>query len=429
MERILKQTLHLYLEELNLFSCAQHGFRRARSCTSNLLVAKEKWAKSLDSGKRLDVVFVDFSKAFDRVPHERLLFKLRGIGIAGNLLSWISDFLRDRTMQVQVNDTFSAPVLMTSGVPQGSVLGPVLFNIFINDLPSTLQADCLIYADDLKLWMEVSSMEDADRLQSTLDLLHDWSIKWQLPMNHEKCSVLPVGASVPFGIYHIGGSLLRNATQERDLGVVLSSDLKSNEDTKKKVAAAYRMFHSIRRAFSRLTPGIFRLLFTSHVRPLLEYGLPAAYPLTKFECDMIEKVQRRGSKSVAELRDLSYSLRLKQLNLFSLDYRRHRGDLIFTRRILRGELGRELQEFFHLNTESSTRGHSLKLFKPRSDRVRSSLALSTRVVNDWNRLPESIVVAETEERFKHLLDSHFSLRGSSCFQCSFSASLWDLVPQ
>ncbi|CAI2736936.1 unnamed protein product, partial [Dicrocoelium dendriticum] len=180
MERILKQAVTLHLGGQNVISYAQHGFRKAHSCTSNLLVAKETWARTLDSGKNLDVVFVDFSKAFDKVPHEGLLFKLQGIGISGSLLSWISDFLNDRSMQVTVNDTFSAPVLMTSGVPQGSVLGPALFTIFINDLPSILQTDCLIYADDLKLWMEVSSLEDADRLQTTLDLLHDWSINWQL---------------------------------------------------------------------------------------------------------------------------------------------------------------------------------------------------------------------------------------------------------
>ncbi|CAH8492055.1 unnamed protein product [Dicrocoelium dendriticum] len=430
MERILKRALRLHLDELEFLSHAQHGFRRARSCATNLLVAREKWARSLDAGKRLDAVFVDFSKAFDKVPHERLLFKLRGIGVTGNFLSWVSDFLQGRFMQVKVNEALSDQILMTSGVPQGSVLGPELFNIFINDLPSELQTDCLIYADDLKLWIEVSSLEDADILQATLDQLHDWSLKWQLPINHDKCAILPIGAPEPFGAYHIGGFLLRNVNQERDLGVIVSPDLKSIEDTRKRVASAYRILHAIRRAFSRLTPALFRLLFASHVRPVLEYGLPAAYPLTKSERDMIEKVQRRGSKSVPELRDLSYLLRLQRLNLFSLDYRRRRGDMIFTRRILRGELGSELQSFFCLNTSCATRGHRWKLFKPRRLRVRSDLALSTRVVNDWNSLPEAVVDAETEECFKRRLDTHsLSAQGFCCPQYNHSDLLLNLVPQ
>ncbi|CAH8660539.1 unnamed protein product [Dicrocoelium dendriticum] len=107
----------------------RHGFRRSRSWFSNLLVARERWAKSLDAGKRLDVIFVDFSKAFNKVPHERLLHKLRLIGVSWNVLSWIADFLDDQTMRVDVNETYSVPVLMTSGVPQGSVLGPEPFKI------------------------------------------------------------------------------------------------------------------------------------------------------------------------------------------------------------------------------------------------------------------------------------------------------------
>ncbi|CAI2739050.1 unnamed protein product [Dicrocoelium dendriticum] len=425
MERILKRALLFHLENLNVISCAQHGFRRARSCSSNLLVARERWAKSLDAGKRLDVIFVDFSKAFDKVPHERLLYKLRLIGVSGNVLSWIADFLDNRTMRVDVNETYSAPVLMTSGVPQGSVLGPELFKIFINDLPAELQLDCLIYADDLKLWMEVSCLDEADRLQATLDTLHEWSVKWRLPINRDKCSVLPIGASEPFGTYHIGGTLLRTSILEKDLSVLVSSDLRTTQDTLRRVAAANRMSHAIRRAFSRLTPDIFRLLFTSHVRPILEYGLPALFPLTKFECDLIEKVQRRASKYILELRDLPYPRRLQRMNLFTLDYRRRRGDLIFTRRILRGEMGTELQACFQSNPNSSTRGHNWKLFKPRRLRIHPALALSTRVVNDWNNLPKYVVEAQTEECFKRMLDSYLlSTMGPCSFQCSCQGPLW-----
>ncbi|CAH8511872.1 unnamed protein product [Dicrocoelium dendriticum] len=419
MERILKGALSLYFDDRNVISTAQHGFRKSRSCTTNLLVSREKWANSLDAGKRMDVIYVDFSKAFDKVPHERLLFKLQAIGVSGRVLSWISDFLSDRIMRVKVNDTYSPSVLMSSGVPQGSVLGPELFKFFINDLPSTLRTECLIYADDLKLWMEVTSAEDADRLQNTLDRLHDWSLKWQLPINRDKCSVLPIGATEPFGVYHLGGYLLNNVKQERDLGVIVCCDLKTTQDTLKKVAAANRLLCSIRRAFSRLTPEIFRLIFSSHVRPILEYGLPAVHPLTKLEHGLIEKVQRRGSKYIFEFRHLPYHIRLQHLNMFSLEYRRRRGDLIYARRILRGEMGNELQGFFQVNTECSTRGHCWKLFKPRRLRLRSDFTLSTRVVNDWNCLPNSVVNVHTEECFKRLLDLYFlNLQGSCCFLCN-----------
>ncbi|CAH8549860.1 unnamed protein product [Dicrocoelium dendriticum] len=414
MEKLIKSALHRHCEDLNFTSVTQHGFRKGHSCITNLLVAREKWAKLVDAGKRLDVVFIDFSKAFDRVPHQELLSKLGGIGVTGNLLLWISDFLQGRNMQVKVNDTLSFPVPMYSGVPQGSVLGPELFKIYINDLPSILQTDCLIYADDLKLWSEVSSLEDADRLQETLDLLHSWSIKWGLPVNKDKCSVLSIGAAEPLGIYHIGGHLLKIATQEKDLGTIISSDLKTTLDTLKKTAAANRMWGAIRRSFSKMTPQIFRLLFTSHIRPILEFGHPAIAPLSKHESDKIEKIQRRASKFVLGLRNLPYPTRLQRMNLFPLDYRRRRGDLIYTRRILRGELGNELRQFFQLRLGSSTRGHSWKLFKPRRLKVRSDVALSTRVTNDWNRLPDPIVNAQSEASFKRLLDIFLLSTPGSC---------------
>jgi hypothetical protein len=404
LERIVKQHLQVRLE--TFISPKQHGFQKSRSCISNLLTAREKWAEILDSDRRLDVVFVDFSKAFDKVSHKQLLLKLKALGVVGNLLRWIADFLEGRTMRVQVNQSLSNSVSMTSGVPQGSVLGPELFKIYINDLPEALAADCLLYADDIKLWGAVSTVEEADLLQSSLDSLFEWSTKWNLPINYDKCSVMALGSQDPFGAYHIGGHLLKSVSQEKDLGVILKSDFTTTADTLKKVASATKMFWAIRRSFSNITPVAFRLLFSAFVRPILEYGLPACFPIWKYEKELIERVQRRSSKTVPALRDLSYDDRLSSLNLFSMNYRRLRGDLIYVRRILRGDLGEDLQQFFTLNTGSSTRGHSQKLYKPRRKHLRATFALSTRAVNVWNSLPEVIVSAPSEKRFKDLLDDH-----------------------
>ena len=408
-ERLVKTRLQQLMEGHRLISPAQHGFRNRRSCVSNLLLAREIWTRSLDSCRRLDVVFVDFSKAFDKVPHRRLLRKLEAYGVHGKLLSWICDFLIDRQVQVQVNRSFSESILASSGVPQGSVLGPELFKIYVNDIPSTIHTECLLYADDLKLWAPIASHQDAESFQHSLDSLSAWTNEWLLPINFSKCAVLPLGAPEPLLPYQLDGNIIPSVTTERDLGVIVSRDLKTGPDTARRVSAATRLLGAIRRSFARMTPDIFRILFISHVRPILEFGLPATFPLTKGESDLIERVQRRGSKSVSGLREFDYSQRLSCLNLFTMEYRRRRGDLIFARRILRGDMGEELMRFFTFNTSGPTRGHPCKLFKPRRARMNNLLTLSTRVVNDWNRLPAPIIEASTEACFKNLLDEFLVL--------------------
>ena len=181
MEKLIKKSLHQHYSTLDLLSTSQHGFHPARSCITNLQLARELWVSAVDAGSRLDVIFVDFSKAFDKVPHERLLYKLQRIGLTGNLLCWIHDFLCGRTLRVRVNDRLSPEIAVTSGVPQGSVLGPELFKIFINDLPATLGVTCLAYADDLKLWTVVTCRERARALQQALNL-HQWTSQWLLPV-------------------------------------------------------------------------------------------------------------------------------------------------------------------------------------------------------------------------------------------------------
>ena len=325
----------------------------------------------------------------------------------GKILAWIMDFLLNRCFRVKVNGALSEPIHLISEVPQGSVIGLELFKLYNNDLPRAFNVSCLLYADDLKLLAHYSSPEGPSVLQSALDTLYGWSLSWQLPINLQKCSLPPLTTRDSPPTYQIGGSVIRPVTSERDLGIKVASDLKSQLDTTKKVAAASRLLGAIRRSFSRMTPLIFKTLFCSHVRPILEFGQQANFPLTKRESELLERVQRRGSKSVLGFNHLSYADRLQQLHLFSLAYRRRRGDLIYARRILNGEHGADLQEFFTFNNDGPTRGHAWKLFKPRRHRLRPTLTLSTRVVNDWNRLPSSVAEAPTESGFKHGIDRFF----------------------
>ena len=426
MERILKQNIDNHFRYAGLWNDAKHGFTKGRSCTTNLLLTKEMWAEILDTGGRLDVAFVDFSKAFDRVPHQRLLAKLSAYGIRGNLHEWIKDFVTGRTMQVKVNDQLSVPVECFSGVPQGSVLGPVLFKVYINDLPQNITVSCLLYADDLKLWRHIETDEDVDNLQSALDALDSWCQKWMLPINASKCSVLPVGGKQPFGVYHLGGNLLKEVEVERDLGILISSDFKSDDESKRKAIAASKIMWSIRRSFVRLTPQIFRTLYISHIRPILEYGQPAFHPSTNQEKLWLENVQRKGSKAVTGFRTTAYPERLKTLGLFPLEYRRCRGDLLYTWKILRGDFGEDLRRFFHVTTGSTTRGHGLKIFKPRRIRTNNIVSLSSRVVNVWNKLPNGVILSDNFELFKKRIDA-FLMEGpkaSFLLDCCSETSMW-----
>ncbi len=180
------------MKENMLFSLCQYGFITGRSTTLQLLKVLDDWTEIRDNGGQVDVLYMDFMKTFDQVPHKRLINKLYSYGIRSNILEWIHDFLFERTHLVVVNGCFSdwAPVL--SGIPQGSVLGPILFVLYINDLPDMRKSECYLFADDTKLYNKISSQADQELPQEELDTLHRWSKIWLLNFHPDKCKVLSV---------------------------------------------------------------------------------------------------------------------------------------------------------------------------------------------------------------------------------------------
>ncbi|VDM04254.1 unnamed protein product [Schistocephalus solidus] len=178
MEKIIKQQLMQFLEHNNLLFKVQHGFRRGRSCVKNLLYCLERWTEVFDRGNTVHAVYIDFKKAFDSVPHHRLLYKLNRIGVTGRLLTWIENFLTGRSQTVHISDKQSTKVEVESGVHQGSVLGPILFIVYINDCANELDCDIAMFADDLKLWRVIQSAADEENLQGNLNQLQQWSNGW-----------------------------------------------------------------------------------------------------------------------------------------------------------------------------------------------------------------------------------------------------------
>ncbi len=195
LESILRDALMDHLTVNNLLNPSQHGFMPGKSCTTNLLEFMEKTTKVIDAGLPFDVFFLDFAKAFNKVPRERLLEKLRAHKVRGKVLNWIRNWLTGRRQRVVLNGKFSSWAEVLSGVPQGSVLGPILFLIFINDLDGAARLIEILrkFADETKLGQTMSTDEDKKRLQQALDNLCEWADKWGMEFNIKKCKIMHLG--------------------------------------------------------------------------------------------------------------------------------------------------------------------------------------------------------------------------------------------
>ena len=264
-----------------------------------------------------------------------------------------------------------------------------------------------IFADDTRLFQGISSHEDCLQLQDDLNRLVDWSQKWQMGFNRVKCNVLHLGSTNPCYEYSMRNTSLEAITEEKDLGVTIDRDLKFHMHVSKVVDKASKMLGRVIATFTCIDETTLPMLFTTMVRPHLEYGNVIWCPRFRRDKLEVEKIQRRATKLIPNLRSLPYRDRLEVLSLPSLCYHRRRGDILQVYKILKGIDRLESNQFFSLADISNTRGHSLKLVKRRS---RSSLrqnVFSQRVTNDWNGLLTHVVNSPTLFTFKSRLDKHW----------------------
>ena len=417
MESLIRDKLMSHMCNNNLLNNCQHGFRTGRSCVTQLLDMMETWTNILDSYGSIDAIYLDFRKAFDTVPHERLLLKLHGYGIRGNMLSWIRQFLVGRTQRVVVNSEKSkwSPVL--SGIPQGSVLGPTLFILYVNDMPDAIHSTLLMFADDTKIFRRINSLADCEELQKDLEQLKDWSVKWLLDFNSSKCKRLHMGPNNPEFEYSLpegeNSTKLEQTTAEKDLGVWVDKQLDFSRHVEEQAGKANRILGMIRSSFTYLDTPTLRKLYTSLVRPHLEYANSVWNPLYLKDAHAIENVQRRATRLVPELqkeriygrdkRKPDYVERLRILKLPSLFYRRARGDMIEVWKYL-NDVYQVDQTMLKRDECSSTRGHCHKLKKQHNRLKLRSHFFSQRVVTAWNNLPKEVAEASTLLTFKCKLD-------------------------
>ena len=404
MESCIRDCIWDFWAERSLINPSQFGFTPTSSTSHQLLHFLDDLTTAVDDHLWADVVYLDFSKAFNSVPHERLIRKLSALGIKGNTLQWIRSFLNSRKEIVVVNGSLSKPTDMTSGVPQGSCLGPVLFLAYINDVDSCFANSIVLkYADDIKCYKVLPKNDTSARLslQDDLNSVMKWSLDWQLNFNLSKCTSLHFGHGNNHFQYRLMNESIKQSESEKDLGILIRSDLKSTSHVSLIVQKAEKCLAVLKRNIVSRDKNIFLKLYKQLVRPILEYAVCIWNPYLSRDIDLIERVQHRATKCVKGLRSKSYNERLKALNLESLQTRRNVLDLCEVFKLLHNHtpIGKKM---FKLYTGNSmcTRGHSFKLEKFQCRLDCRKHFFGNRIISLWNSLPEEVVNSSTLHTFR-----------------------------
>ena len=270
MERIIRDALVEHMNNNKLFSEEQHGFIKGKSCVTELLEFMEDITKAIDQGDDVDIIYLGFSKAFDKIPHRRLLTKLKSYGIRGKVLCWIKDFLNNRKQRVIVNGSFSEWRDITSGIPKGCVLGPILFLIFINDLPNVIKCLIKLFADDAKLYQIIKSNQEKEDLQGDVWNSEEWAVIWKMFFNTKKGKHMHLGLEIASSYYMssaTGNVEIEKVKEQKDLGVVIDNKLNFRQHISSKVSTANKNLGIISRTFPYLSQEMFLSLYKSMVRP------------------------------------------------------------------------------------------------------------------------------------------------------------------
>lgn len=379
------------------------------SCESQLLEFTNELIMST-AKKQTDVILLDFSKAFDKVPHNRLLLKLHHYGIRDDALAWIKDFLSNRQQCVVVGGKQSDCVPVLSGVPQGSVIGPALFLVYINDLPDNIKSNVRLFADDTLMYLTITNTNHCRQLQSDLNELENWERRWKMDFNTSKCEVLRISRlkSNTLFTYHLHGRPLKEKQQVKYLGVHITSDLKWNAHIDATTAKANRSLGFLKRNLKVKSPLLRTKAYVGLVRPQLEYCASVWDPRPGVENNgayKVEMVQRRAARWTLRRYHNTSSVTnmLDELGWRSLEQRRADLRLTMLYKITRGLTLVNRANYLRPVKRATRRTHSESFIPLSTSTSYQRLSFFPRSITQWNNLPQSFLNNCSLEEFKNRL--------------------------
>lgn len=416
-ESVLHSKISDFLHQFSLISPYQYGFLKNRSSCEQLLTCIYNWLCNICyNNSNVHIVYTDIAKAFDTVSHSKLVHTLKSYGINSHIILWVKDFLTKRVQSVCIGSSMSTTLPVHSGVPQGSVLGPLLFLLYIDDITSSVDSavgssEIRLFADDAKLFST-----DQANLQHSLDNFVSWLDAHQLNIAANKCNSICLPkpkAPIDPPTFTIKNQTLDYNPLIKDLGVYISDDLKWGTHINKIVKKALLKSYQILKFFKSRNIWTLKRLFCTYVRPQLEYNTPVWSPYLLKNKTLLESVQKRYTKVIfyrCSIPFSSYEDRLHKINLDSLERRRLNYDLILLYKIVYGLSCIKFSDYFqYINVNYNLRRNSIQIMSTyqlkRNNKLWSNNFFN-RVPVIWNELPNEIVVSPSLDIFKSKLKKH-----------------------